>query len=56
MLAMGDLFSDCHSKLRHYRERTIVCKPPNNGVKIFMKLYLLLLINTRGINAVVDSD
>ena len=33
VLAMGDLFSDCHSKLWHYRERTIVCKNPNNGVK-----------------------
>ena len=42
VLAMGDLFSDCHSKLWHYRVRTIVCKPPNNGAKIFMKLHLLL--------------
>ena len=42
VLAMGDLFSDCHSKLWHYRVRTIVCKPLNNGAKIFMKLHLLL--------------
>ena len=56
VLAMGDLFSDCHSKLWHYRVRTIVCKPRNNGAKIFMKLHLLLFINTGGINAMVDSD
>ena len=47
---MGDLFSDCHSKLWHYRVRTIVCKLRNHGAKIFMELHLLLFINTGGIN------
>ena len=55
VLAMGDLFSDCHSKLWHYRVRIVVCKTPNNGAKIFMKLQLLLFINTGGINAMLHG-